>query len=118
MTEMDKDTLNRTNRAIKKWEKIADGTGVDKGQDNCPLCKKFFNYPLYCKGCPVSKKTGRDSCYGTPYDDWHELVVEDLFFWKPAKISDFKSKRKAIAIAKREVKFLKSLLPKGVKNET
>jgi len=47
---MDAKTLKALKGSIKKWEKIIAGTGVDKGGDNCPLCKACgWN----CRDCPV-----------------------------------------------------------------
>lgn len=41
--------------AIKKWEKIYAGVGVDEGVDNCPLCELFDDDD--CTGCPVDYVT-------------------------------------------------------------
>ncbi len=114
MSDMDKSTLKALRGSIKKWEKIVDGSGADDGPANCPLCQKFFKNS--CDGCPVAKKTESIGCFDTPFDDWDYLCnKEGIDEGPPIKTSDFKNKRKAIAIAKREVKFLKSLLPEGAK---
>ena len=54
---------------LVKWLKVSRGIIVDKGTENCPLCKLFYNEGD-CKGCPIKKITGKDLCYGTPYDAW------------------------------------------------
>lgn len=92
---MDERTLIALRGSIKKWEDIVAGIGLDKGEDNCPLCKLFherFRYTgSHCDGCPVSEKTGDMSCSGSPY----------------AAYCDEPTKAGAIA----ELEFLKSLLP-------
>lgn len=84
---MDKRTLKALKGSIKKWEKIVDGTGTDKGPDNCPLCKLFFD-STDCLGCPVNNATGKTGCRGTPYDDYslaadkHVPALAELDFLK------------------------------------
>jgi len=53
---MDIETLKALKGSIKKWERIVEGTGVDEGADNCPLCeikhvdkKKMKVYCATCK---------------------------------------------------------------------
>jgi hypothetical protein len=62
-------TLKALKGSIKKWDTIVDGTGVDVGTGNCPLCLKFFHASRWgiCGGCPVKNATGRVGCVGTPY---------------------------------------------------
>ena len=53
--------------AIKKWELIYAGVGVDKGVHNCPLCQLFE----FCDdGCPL-EYAGYDRCESGPYLDWY-----------------------------------------------
>lgn len=100
---MNKRTLTALRGSIKKWEKIVAGTGIDKGYENCPLCRLFFSVDYFnCTGCPVAAMSGRDNCLGTPYyeyrraaDNWGESTPETI-------------KKQA----ERELAFLKSLLPK------
>lgn len=59
--------------SIKKWEGIAYLGNEERGMSDCPLCRKFaIGRPddERCCGCPIAKKTGRASCYGSPYDAW------------------------------------------------
>lgn len=96
---MDTETLAALRGSIAKWRAIVEGTGEDKGIDNCPLCLKFNSrYPaknLGCNGCPVYQRTGQDSCSGTPYDEY---------------LSD---KRGTTELAQAELDFLISLLPEA-----
>ena len=55
-----------------------------------------FNENRICVGCPVFAKTGKVRCEGSPYDIWMD--------------------GESVADAKKELKFLKSLLPRGRRN--
>ena len=103
---MNKKTLEALHGSIKKWEIIVGG-----GEEiDCPLCK------LFCPGCtkcPVMRKSSEDMCSNTPYDEWTSHMIEK----HPKKFnrSDMKPQcPECIKIAKKELNFLKSLLPKGV----
>ena len=96
---MDARTRTALLGSIEKWQKIVDGTGEDKGSDNCPLCQEF-RYRYRCHGCPVFSQTGQIGCRGTPYDDYES--AEDNH--------DTDGRR---AVAKAELAFLKCLLPEG-----
>jgi hypothetical protein len=101
---MDEQTLEALKGSIKKWEDIVNGTAVDDGPRNCPLCALFHN--LYCYGCPVSEVSGDSCCNNTPYEDWcdhhHALMkVTPLYVKTPEEKS----------LAQAEVDFLRSLLP-------
>jgi hypothetical protein len=106
---MDADTLTALRGSIAKWQAIVDGTGIDDGVNNCPLCQKFNGEVLgrddepldedcegawVCRGCPVAEATNRDHCGGTPY---------------VAYCCDGKTRSRAIT----ELDFLISLLPPG-----
>jgi hypothetical protein len=106
---MNAKTLRALKGSIKKWEKIAAGKGVDEGPDNCPLCKLFWSENFDCKGCPVSARAGMGGCRGTPYDEW-ALAVE---FKDDLKADTPRLK----AIARKELRFLRSLLPKATGRE-
>ena len=87
---MDRLTAFALELSIEKWQDIVDGKGEELGDDNCALCQVFGH--LDCKDCPVSKKTGDIGCDSTPYMDY-----------------DPDNPKNHIAVAKKEVKFLKSL---------
>ena len=87
---MDERTLTALQQSIKKWEKRAAGEHDGKiGTDGCPLCQLFYHSA--CFGCPVYEKTEATCCDDTPYPDY------------AADRTD--------ANAKRELDFLRSLLP-------
>lgn len=104
-------TLKALKGSIAKWTSIAAGKGVDLGDDNCPLCHEFIDLEPACTGCPVKKATKRSFCVNTPYDEWTEGL-------RAARLGDADSgNRRAstpalAAIARKELRFLKSLLPK------
>jgi len=103
---MDAKTLKALKGSIKKWEKIVEGTGVDKGEDNCPLCKICgWN----CKDCPVVM-TGeaKEGCRGSPYSDWVEHQSEEHWEKEESKVYCPTCKE----LAQKELDFLRSLLPK------
>ncbi len=103
---MNKETLVALKGSIRKWERIVAGKGIDLGTENCPLCKLF--YKKGCIGCPVKEETGFNWCFLTPYDEW--LLHHELEHGKPVilKVKCDTCKK----LAERELKFLKSLLPK------
>lgn len=109
---MNAETLKALKGSIKKWERIVEGTGADRGAKNCPLCKLFLrecaprNKPcMHCVGCPVHDKTGRSSCMDSPYDDWSSYLNQNDR--ENGNVFDRRSKQ----LAKNELEFLKGLLP-------
>jgi len=99
--------------SIAHWQRMIDkGRGRPFSED-CPLCGLFsffendtVEFGDCCHGCPVMARTGLDGCNGTPYKDayiaWDRLG---------AGSKEFK------AAAKKEVEFLKSLLPQPPKRK-
>ncbi len=106
-------TLQALKGSIEKWERIVAGTGGDRGYRNCPLCALFLRYSEpTCEGCPVAAKSGRPNCEKTPYIAWHESGDRS---YEAIDKSWFAHGPKSLAAAKRELAFLKSLLPKEAK---
>ena len=106
---MDAKTLRALKGSIKKWEKIVDGTGVDKRGDNCPLCQLFCvrSTHRWCYGCPVYETTRNSNCNETPY----YAVLHSMVYDKEK--GGFRAKSvKSKILAQKELDFLKSLLPK------
>jgi hypothetical protein len=65
--------------SVAKWQAIVNGAGHDDGPLNEPLCRAFLKDTDDCTGCPVKKRTGRDSCDGTPYEAWTvAITAEDM----------------------------------------
>ena len=56
--------------SIAKWQAIVDGTGIDRGVLNCPLCQSHYRDD--CWACPVNVEGKHQYCEGTLYDDWYE----------------------------------------------
>ncbi len=100
---MDKRTLTALKGSIGKWEKIADGSGMDGGRHNCPLCELFNNLETRCNGCPVKMFSGKRFCKNTPYVPWlrekHRMAIDVALTPKLRRL------------ARAELRFLKSLLP-------
>lgn len=73
------------------WRRNVEARSPDDvrcGGTACALCEAFVD--MACQGCPVSAKTGKRGCEGTPYfeavharDRWRErpgdLVAEEGF---------------------------------------
>lgn len=101
---MDARTEQALRESIAKWEKnaaVTTLTDVRTGSADCSLCALFNRAEQktgYCIGCPVSERTQRRLCRGTPYDE-----VDRQIKWE--SLTGF------LAVAQREVDFLKSLLP-------
>jgi len=94
--------------SIKKWERIVAGKGLDKMGSNCPLCQVRDN----CDFCPVSNKSKLDDCHGTPYMKWgkhqiHDHTANPYRCWKITE-----GCKECEKLAKAELDFLISLLPK------
>lgn len=88
--------------SIKKWEGIVEGTGIDDGAENCPLCQMFGK--ISCEECPVMKKTGEDECRKTPHQDWR-IHQSREHYGLPSKINCPTCKK----LAQKELDFLISL---------
>ena len=101
-------TLRALRASIAKWETRAEGKRP-KNPD-CNLCGRFdrINNIKRCKlrsgeKCPVFVKTGHTGCINTPFSDYIRL--------RDAEVPQ--SNAHLMSVAKREVRFLRSLLPKG-----
>jgi hypothetical protein len=104
---MEDKVLEALKGSIKKHEDILAGTGTDKGPENCPLCKLFWEQS--CKGCPIFIKTGEKSCVETPYTDWEQHIHNnhEVDYINGDGIYCPECRR----LVELEVEFLKSLLP-------
>lgn len=88
--------------SIAHWQRLASGKRKSSEQPdkyNCDLCREFFE--IGCKGCPVKLKTKRSNCHETPY-----RKASRLFYLQGPHSPQFR------AAARKELAFLKSLLPK------
>lgn len=105
---MSPSTLSALRSSIAKWEANAQVTSIFDAKifaSSCPLCSLFLD--LDCVGCPVYETTGCEQCKDTPW----ELAMWSR--WKLARDKSTPSPSLASfhTAAKREVAFLKSLLP-------
>jgi hypothetical protein len=101
---MDKRTSKALDKSIRKWTRIVRGEGVDKGVENCALCKLFWlpTSGTICAGCPVFLKTGSPYCDDSPYVEWENYFQPGD---RPFRVTDDKS----LELAKAVLEFLKSL---------
>lgn len=106
---MDAKTLTALKASIAKWEKNAKAREISDariGLADCALCQLFHSYcgGPDCQGCPVNEAGRHWRCGNTPYDD-----VDGAFGDWDCGGSGTAFRR----VARREVAFLKSLLPSG-----
>lgn len=84
--------------SIEKWRfmETCIEVGVkiyhDGSSATCGLCHIYSDR---CDRCPVGVATGESACFGTPYEQWAEMMARD----EPMSIE----------IARAEIKFLESL---------
>ena len=97
-------------KAIGKWEAIALGCGVDKGADNCVLCKKYWDG--ICNDCPISKAAGNPYCRNTPYVKFTRLARQcydcGLYNWYYAHTEE--AKIAALDMAN----YMREIIAKGI----
>jgi hypothetical protein len=108
MINMNQKTLEALQGSIMKWKDIENGTGIDDGASNCPLCLMFR--ADNCNNCPINNTTNNESCGNKEYHEWANHMrtyhkVSSCGTWKV-----FCNECKELA--HKEVEFLKSLLPK------
>ena len=106
---MTNETLRALRGSIAKWQKILDGTGIDRCDLNCPLCEMYGTRPE-CGNCPVKRRVGTSGCVSTPWEGWsdHHYLVHPT---RGARVLCPRCKD----LAQQELNFLKSLLPKRKK---
>ena len=92
--------------SIKKWERIVDGTGVDKEAENCSLCKLYIDTDD-CGACPVAKRAEISGCRNTPYSRWGAHQGDK--HWGEHEMKAYCPTCKTLA--KKELEFLQGLLP-------
>jgi hypothetical protein len=91
--------------SIKKWEAIVDVRGADDLETNCPLCE--FN-AYSCRDCIACG--GDRGCTDTPWGDWYDHHDEE----HDSSGSLWVQCDTCLALAKKELEYLKSLRDKYV----
>jgi hypothetical protein len=99
---MDSKTLKALKNSIRHWEdnvsRAKKSKCIDTSLISCALCRMF--YCCDCRGCPVYKKSHYKYCGHTYYYSVRKLIdngsVDDI---------------KLVKACKKELNFLKSLLP-------
>jgi hypothetical protein len=73
-------TLEALNKSIEHWrEVVSDPWNTKVGALECALCGLFNNLTncFDCgKECPVSIKTGKTHCSGSPYSNFAEVLAD------------------------------------------
>jgi len=108
---MDQKTKVALESSIRKWVRISQRKGIDRGSDNCDLCRLFLNkHPCYsCNTCPVKERTNQAYCHGSPYEWWvtHHRQGHSYkggLFWRSSVVCTT-----CEVLALKEVQFLESL---------
>lgn len=122
MTDLDQRTLVALRRSIEKWERNAEAKTPDEyriGRSDCALCSVFYRLgepvDLSCKGCPVNSATGRQGCRQTPYVRAEYVHYEwaRAYYYMASKAVYAAARATALAAAREEADFLRSLWPAG-----
>ncbi len=106
-------TLKALKGSIVKWERILRSPKAhDRGADNCALCEIFLKND--CIKCPVRNATERNECLDSPWTPWaiHQDNAHSRCF-SPYFREPFC--KECMRLAKKELAFLESLLPKEKK---
>ena len=123
-------TLEALKKSIAHWKRMSKfkkSASFDKespSSEDCALCTIFARWPtktsIYslshlCDGCPVYVKTGYRDCGNTPYQA--AVRYQTAYKYRPLDygVPDFDAE-KWKKLCNDEIKFLKSLLPKGAKS--
>jgi len=106
---MNRKTIKALKGSIAKWKRVVKvpDTQFDSPHD-CPLCGLFNNDLLMCDGCPVRGATGLLYCGGSPFFGLVRHTGSSDHILGIRK----KGCRECIRLAKIELAFLASLLPK------
>lgn len=110
--KMSKRMLTALQKSIKHWEENVAANnpgGATFGEWNCALCK-IYSGRENCGVCPVAQAVARNYCAETPY--YKATCAHDE--WEDAHLGgDRANKARTVfrRAARKELKFLQSLLP-------
>ena len=109
---MDARTRKALEGSIAKWQSIVDGTGLDEGTENCPLCQLYYvRNSRSCGSCPVEADTEVDGCNGTPYEGWIDHHAECHPGQSSIGRRVIPGCDQCLSLAKAELDYLEWLLP-------
>lgn len=113
--EMSSEVLKALEKAVLKYDSIAQGVGVNMGSMDCALCQMF---PRTCEGCPVADFAGARQCHNTPYYEMIQLLrlgitlPAGLEWWKyEYRESSYEDPFAVVEGVEQELIFLLGLLP-------
>ena len=122
---MDKVTYDALVKSVAKWKtnaRVHSPENAKLGPEYCPLCK-LFNLSgeshKDCIGCPVHSATGKQYCFGTPYDDAERAnsTWNASFVFESYKKHEPEYRKKWRVAARKEAEFLAALVPAGGADE-
>jgi hypothetical protein len=109
---MDAIALKKLKKSTAHWKRLATKKtkeGESIGISHCACCLKFYHDEKgYCFSCPIKQATGKAYCQDTPWDEIKKLMDS-------INMDNFIKTEEFIKLAKKELKFLQSLLPKKKK---
>jgi hypothetical protein len=106
-----KTVLEAFDISIEKWETILENvtknvTVAEGGAGTCGLCMVYFWRG--CGNCPILQETELPVCRNTPYNDFHELLLDQEIFERNT-LEWLKLQDRIISTVKSEIYFLKYL---------
>ena len=110
---MDADTREAILKSIEHYKRMRDGTASRYERpsgDYCPLCRLCYDKEtnlVHCVRCVIYRKTGLQSCEGTPWRDAARAYYR-LYYAETFKIDELKEEWKKAANVM--ILFLESLL--------
>lgn len=100
--------------SVTKWVKIVEGSGVDEGGENCPLCSLYTGDLCEAENlgslCPVADFSGVSECRCTPYIGWIAHHQSDCHSGEdPYRVRC----KECLSLARKELRFLMGFLPEN-----
>lgn len=92
--------------SCEKWLNFYNFTEADNGNDNCSLCKIFYNEAICASTnlgvCPVHGRSGKTLCRNTPYRNYWAYATHDKNYY----LKDPEAYERRQIMAKDEYRYL------------